>query len=356
MEKFTNEELIEMLTPELQASNELTDSQKRLLGLFMVYNELDETKNNGYFYRSNSDLMNDCEIKSKSTLITAIAKLKRMNLIERKVGSRTVGASEYKLNEETIENYQSNGSNDNCTNRTNGSNDNCTNNCTHCTNNCTNDKIVKMADRIRVLEEKVQFLLDKIGLMNCTNCTNGSNANCTTDTETEKDIEKEPIIINDIVYKDVLLSNNIKDDLKDSLSVVQSKEDNLINNLIKDDIMEENGFLEKDYFFNEGFYQELEKDLRNEVESKPRYDSENKETLNKTIDEILQRVQKLKLIKRNKINLFNEVREITFNRLKEPITYILREPLKKFFEKSLDTSTGEKDVVQEAESSLDIAC
>lgn len=332
MEKFTNDELIEMLTPELQASNELTDSQKRLLGLFMIYNELDETKNNGYFYRSNSDLMNDCEIKSKSTLITAIAKLKRMNLIERKVGSRTVGASEYKLNEETIENYQSNGSNDNCTN-----------NCTHCTNNCTNVKIVEMADRIRVLEEKVQFLLDKIGLMNCTNCTNGSNANCTTDTETEKDLEKEPSIINDIVHKDVLLSNNIKDDL---------------NNVLKDNINMEKDFLknEQSTYFNEGLYQELEKDLRNEVDSKPRYDSENKETLNKTIDEILQRVKKLDKVHIGKVNLFNEVKGITYNRLKEPITYILREHLNKFFEKSLDISTDEKDVVQEAESSLDIAC
>lgn len=341
MEKFTNDELIEMLTPELQASNELTDSQKRLLGLFMIYNELDETKNNGYFYRSNSDLMNDCEIKSKSTLITAIAKLKRMNLIERKVGSRTVGASEYKLNEETIENYQSNGSNDNCTNRTNRSNGNCTNNCTHCTNNCTNDKIVEMADRIRVLEEKVQFLLDKIGLMNCTNCTNGSNANCTTDTETEieKEIEKEPSIINDIVHKDVLLSNNINDDLKDDI--------NMEKDFLKN---------EQSTYFNEGLYEKLEKDLRNEVDSKPRYDSENKETLNKTIDEILQRVKKLDKVHIGKVNLFNEVKGITYNRLKEPITYILREPLNEFFEKSLDTSTDEKDKVQEAESSLNIAC
>lgn len=343
MEKFTNDELIEMLSPELQTSNELSKKQKALLGQLIIYNGLDETKDNGYFYRSNSDLCRDCDISEK-TLITAVNKLERMRFIERKKGSRTIGASEYKIDEHAIDDY--------C--KTNYSNNYSNEYCKNDYSNNYSKVIAEMSDKIRVLENTVKMLLDKITVIE------EQNSSTETETEIEKEVEKEPIIINDIVYKDVLLSNNIndnlKDDLNDSLSVVQSKEDNLINNLKKDDIMEENGFLENDYFFNEGLYQELEKDLRNEVDSKPCYDGENKETLNKTIDEILERVQKLKLIKRNKINLFNEVKGITYNRLKEPITYILREPLNKFFEKSLDTSTGEKDVVQMAESSLDIAC
>ena len=147
-------------------------------------------------------------------------------------------------------------------------------------------------------------------------------------------------IINDIVHKDVLLSNNIKDDLKDDINM--GKRFGYVN--------------EKESYFNEGLYQELEKDLRNEVESKP-YDKENKKTLNETIDKVLEKIKKIKFIKKENTGLFNEFKESTFNLLlKYGVTSNLKEPLDKFFEKLVDTSTDEKDTVQEAESSLDIAC
>lgn len=164
------------------------------------------------------------------------------------------------------------------------------------------------------------------------------------DNVSNKDDVSNLDIINDIVHKDVLLSNNIKDDL---------------NNVLKDDINmgKRFGYVnEKESYFNEGLYQELEKDLRNEVESKP-YDEENEKTLNVTIDEILEKVKKIKFIKKENTGLFNEFKESTFNLLlKYGVTSNLKEPLDKFFEKLADTSTDEKDVVQEAESSLDIAC
>lgn len=323
MEKFTNEELIEMLSPELQTSNELSKKQKALLGQLIIYSGLDETKDNGYFYRSNSDLCRDCDISEK-TLITAVNKLERMRFIERKKGSRTVGASEYKIDEHAIDDY--------C--KTNYSNNYSNEYCKNDYSNNYSKVIAEMSDKIRVLENTVKMLLDKITVIEEQN----SSTETETEIEKEKEIEKEPIIINDII------SNNIKDDLS--------------NNIKKDNVNMEKDFLknEQSTYFNEGLYQELEKDLRNEVDSKPCYDGENKETLNKTIDEILQRVKKLDKVHIGKVNLFNEVKGITYNRLKEPITHILREPLNKFFEKSLDTSTSEKDVVQMAESSIDVTC
>ena len=73
MEKFTNEELLEVLHPQLKETKELTTKQKVVLGQLIIYNGLDKKNSEGYFFRSNKDLTNDCDIQEK-TLITAINK------------------------------------------------------------------------------------------------------------------------------------------------------------------------------------------------------------------------------------------------------------------------------------------
>ena len=59
MEKFTENELLEVLPTLVRKGKELTKKQKMVLGQLIMYNSLDQSKNNGYFYRSNKDFCND---------------------------------------------------------------------------------------------------------------------------------------------------------------------------------------------------------------------------------------------------------------------------------------------------------
>ena len=107
MKKFTNEELLDELPIGLLESNELTKSQKIVLGQLYIYNGLDIVEKEGYFFRSNRDLCNDCGIK-EPTLITAVRKLEFLGFIERKRGYRGTGvtrASLYKVNEDKLKEY-----------------------------------------------------------------------------------------------------------------------------------------------------------------------------------------------------------------------------------------------------------
>lgn len=104
MIKYTNEELLEILPAALKDSNELTKAQKVVMGQLVIYDGLDKKNSEGFFFRSNSDLCNDCEI-SEPTLIRAIRKLGHIGLIETKRGSRGSGASLYKINEELLKGF-----------------------------------------------------------------------------------------------------------------------------------------------------------------------------------------------------------------------------------------------------------
>ena len=141
MEKYTNEELLEVLPSSVRETKELTSKQKVVLGQLIVYNGLEVVKKDGYFYRSNKDLCNDCEIQEK-TLIAAVRKLESLGFIERKKGARTTGASEYRVNEKLIGDY-----------------------CKTPIEDYSNDyskQIVEMTDKIRELEITVKRLVERI--------------------------------------------------------------------------------------------------------------------------------------------------------------------------------------------------
>lgn len=111
MEKFNHEELLEVLPVELRVTKELTRKQKVVLGQLLVYNGLDKKDKDGFFFRSNKDLANDCGIQEK-TVISAIRKLVYLGLVETKRGSRSTGASYYKVLEDTIKDYCKNNTGD----------------------------------------------------------------------------------------------------------------------------------------------------------------------------------------------------------------------------------------------------
>ena len=97
MVKMNKENLQSVLPAAVAASTELTNAQKRVLGQLIVYSGLEEAKNNdGWFYRSNEDLCSDVDV-SNNTLLSAVRKLYDFGYIDRRAGSRTTGASEYKV-------------------------------------------------------------------------------------------------------------------------------------------------------------------------------------------------------------------------------------------------------------------
>lgn len=176
MEKFTNEELLEVLPVGLKETKELTSKQKHVLGRLMILNGLDKKDSEGFFYRSNKDLSTDCGIEEK-TVIAAIRKLTVLELIKTKRGSRASGASLYQVNEDKMKEY-----------------------CNANTVNYSEDyskQIVEMADRIKELENTVKRLVDRITVI--------ETANYSTDTETDKDIDKEKDINN------IILNNKLEE-------------------------------------------------------------------------------------------------------------------------------------------------
>lgn len=102
--KFTKEqkELLALLPNKIRKSDELTDSAKLVLANIIFGFGMDKAKENGYVYKSDDDMANDCGI-SKSTVGVAVRQLEINNHIEVKRGKRGKRgeASEYRLTEKS---------------------------------------------------------------------------------------------------------------------------------------------------------------------------------------------------------------------------------------------------------------
>lgn len=183
MEKYTNEELLEVLPSSVKETKELTSKQKVVLGQLCVYNGLEIAKKDGYFYRSNKDLCDDCDIKSEHTLIAATRKLEMLGFIDRKKGSRDTGASEYRINEKLIGDY-------------------CKTNTANCSDNCS-VKLAEMTNRIKELENTVKILVEKIAVI--------EGRNCSTDKDIDKELDKEIEINNNILNNILEETENTKE-------------------------------------------------------------------------------------------------------------------------------------------------
>ena len=179
MEKYSNEELLEVLHSSLRETKELTPKQKVVLGQLFIYDGLDKKNTDGYFFRSNQDLCTDCNIKEEKTLIVAIRKLVSLGFIDTIRGSRRDGASLYRLNKKLIGDY-------------------CKTPVEDYSNDCSK-QIVEMTDRIKELENTVKILLDKITVI--------EGRIYSTDTDIDKELDKEIEINNNILNNNSL--NNI---------------------------------------------------------------------------------------------------------------------------------------------------
>ena len=65
MEKFNEEDLLSVLPSSLRNGKQLAKKQKLVLAQLMIYDGLDQSKDYGYFYRSNKDLCNDVSLREK---------------------------------------------------------------------------------------------------------------------------------------------------------------------------------------------------------------------------------------------------------------------------------------------------
>lgn len=193
MVKYTNEELLEILPPSLRESKELTTKQKVVLGQLVIYNGLEIVKKDGYFYRSNKDLCEDCDIQEK-TLIAAVNKLVMLGFIERTSGSRKDGASMYRINQKMIADYCRTPIDDNCKKEI---------------DNYSNDyskQIVEMTNRIKELEITVKRLVERITVI--------EGKNYSTEEDIDKELDKEKninILNNNFLYNNIEETEDTKE-------------------------------------------------------------------------------------------------------------------------------------------------
>jgi DNA-binding MarR family transcriptional regulator len=199
MEKFNEEDLLSVLPPSLRNGKQLAKKQKLVLAQLMIYDGLDQSKDYGYFYRSNKDLCNDVGI-SEPTLILALGKLEDMGLIERVRGKRGVGASEYRVFKEKIDDYLN-------TKKQNFSNQ-------------FKRELLEMSDRIRDLENLVSSLKDRISKIEEKNFSTEAESEKETDIELELELEQD---YNRLKNKDIIDNN---------------KNNNIKNNILKENIKE----------------------------------------------------------------------------------------------------------------------
>ena len=211
MEKFTNEELLEVLPTNVRETKELTTKQKVVLGQLIIYNGLEIAKKDGYFYRSNKDLCNDCDIQEK-TLITAVRKLESLGFIERKKGARPSNASEYRLNEKLICDYCKNNVDDYSKKENENYSDN------------YSEILTEMHVRITELELTVKSLVERITVIEGRNYSKDYS----TDTDEDIELDKEKDLLNINILNNTSFNNILgKTEGNQELVTIDSEENNL---------------------------------------------------------------------------------------------------------------------------------
>ena len=204
MEKFTNEELLEVLHPQLRESKELTTKQKVVLGQLIIYNGLDKKNSEGYFFRSNKDLTNDCDIQEK-TLIAAVNKLVILGFIDTVRGTRKNNrASLYRINQKTIDDYCKTIVDD----YSKKENENYSND--------YSEIITAMHVRITELEITVKKLVERITVI--------ESRNYSTDTDKDIELDKEKELLNNNILNNTSF-NNILGETESNLELETNESD-----------------------------------------------------------------------------------------------------------------------------------
>ena len=197
--------------PIVVVNSAMTDSQLRVMEVLFLYHGLNKTNENGYFYISNTDMMEKAGIGSKTTLNKVISFFNTNRFIERKSGSIVNRqASEYILNVDEVIRWSIEHPCKNASRRI-----------THNTDILKMEKIVADAiapilthqQELMKLIEQLRYEIGELKscLISQSTCT-PIGMKCTTDTDTDTDTE----------YR------NIKNST-DSTVIRQDAADNIIN-------------------------------------------------------------------------------------------------------------------------------
>lgn len=204
-------DFFEILPSYLKETKDLTLGSKNVLAALLFLNNNEYSKENGFFFRSNKDLMKDSQV-SEPTLIKSLIQLESFGFIERKVGKRGNGASEYKLNEHFTQSLKVNFS-----------------------NNFSNQERVKIQGFEQSLKKDFSNNTKKEDFSNQNpnkqrdleeNFSKDFSNNFSTDTDTEVDID----IINKLNNNIIILNNN----LNKLINIIEEKENIFINKNIKE--------------------------------------------------------------------------------------------------------------------------
>ena len=200
MEEKDFNELMDLVPSHVINEFNLTQKQTIVLGQLIMLNGLDYQKENGYFYRSNKDLAEDCGVTTTG-ILKILNKLINCKLVERKTGNRKDGASLYKLNTNIFEN------------NTNKIENIMKEQVTYqVTQKLPNELPIKIID---YLSDSLQ-VIDKLLNSYLTQLPNEVTHQVTSDTES--DIDKEIDIYNKI--------NNIKESINNNLNKINN---NILN-------------------------------------------------------------------------------------------------------------------------------
>lgn len=202
----------EILPNYIKETKDLTIGSKNVLAALLFLNNNEYSKENGFFYRSNKDLVKDSQV-SEPTLIKSLSQLEMMGFIQRKIGDRKSGASEYKLNENFTQSLKVNFSN-NFSNQERVKIQGFSNNFSSNTKNDT--LVIQNPNKQREVEE---------------NFSKDFSNNFSTDTEIDTDIDK------DIIYK---LNNNIIELNKNLKEIINIIKNNNKNKLINESVVKNN--------------------------------------------------------------------------------------------------------------------
>lgn len=240
MEKFTQKELLGMIPSNVSTAN-LTKSQKIVLGQLYVLNNLEQSKNNGFFYVSNKDLSSLTSL-SEPTIIAAVTKLELEKIITRKSGKRDANgskASEYKIinNNIIIEEKDTDTMNENLANQVLEVIKDYNKNMSNLISILNSVTKQNFSDNFSNQHIENQVLTESI----LKNLSDDFSDYFSTDTESDTEVDTDKEINNNIIY-----NNNLNKDNNINKENNINKNNNIINNKEKENIIINNNILEKE--------------------------------------------------------------------------------------------------------------
>ena len=212
MKKITEsqKELIALAEVTIKKENlkSLTQSAKIVLGDIILLSGTDFAKNNGYCYRTNLDLVKDCELNEK-TVIKSVRLLEANNIILSKRGIRGK-ASEYSVNPSMSSEKSSMSSENIVDNQTVSQNDNSMSSKTQSMSSKTQSMSSEMSSKSLAeikdyidmkFNELKQFIVEYTVMMSSKMSSEMSSktqsmSSTESDIESDKDIDKDSYIVN----------------------------------------------------------------------------------------------------------------------------------------------------------------